>query len=88
MSENENFTSARRIHETIGGMAISPGGPEWHAACDAEIARMRERAERAEAKLAAIAELCQKPSLCSCGLGYRPADILAITSSEEEAGHG
>ena len=45
---------------TSGNVAFSSGGPGDHAACDAAVARLRERAMRAEAKLAAIAARCRE----------------------------
>ena len=44
---------------TSGNVAFSSGGPGDHAACDAAVARLRERAVRAEARLAEIAGHCR-----------------------------
>lgn len=45
--------------ETSGNMAISPGGPLDHMACDAEIARVNARAEAAEAALDRVTKLAE-----------------------------
>ena len=45
---------------TSGSTTVSLGASADHMACDAEIARFRARAEAAEAKLAAIRELCEE----------------------------
>ncbi|HLI38904.1 MAG TPA: hypothetical protein VKV80_16430 [Streptosporangiaceae bacterium] len=48
---------ARHVKDwTSGNAAVSFGGPGEHAACDAVIARLRARAEAAEAKLAALGD--------------------------------
>lgn len=72
--------------ETGGNMAVSPGGPGDHAACDAEIARLR-------AKLAAIADHCRLRMNAPGRSGMTMAAaglILGIAegSSEEEPGNG
>lgn len=74
------------MSETTGNMTVSPvSSPGDHAACDAEMTRLRERAERAEAKLAAITEL---PPLYigtvaeGNAVVSRP-DILAIIGPEQ-----
>ena len=70
--------------ETSGRIAVSAGPRLDHLACDAEIARLRFRAEAAERKLTAIGALEPYETCASTGADLvRVSDILAILGSEE-----
>jgi hypothetical protein len=87
--------------ETSGNMAVSPGGPLDHAACDAEMARLRAvaaggarevrraiaEAVNAERERAAAAERKLIVIRAECEGRSAPifADILAIIGSEGES---
>ena len=58
----------------------------WMLDCRELVAKHRERADAAEAKLAEIAEHCRtRPELAGAGYPQLAADILAIIGSEEGA---
>ena len=58
----------------------------WMLDCGELVAKHRERADAAEAKLAEIAEHCRtRPELAGAGYPQLAADILAIIGSEEGA---
>ena len=68
---------------TAGSMMISPASsPGDHAACDAEIARLRERAERDEATVDALYEYATTYRN-DPGMALACDDILGIIGREQ-----
>ena len=85
----------KRIGHAVANYALAENAATYGISCTSCAARLdrasaeRERAERAEARLAAIAEHCRGhlrlPGSCCPHLAE---EILAVIGSEEEAGHG
>lgn len=72
--------------ETAGSLAVSPvNAPGDHAACDAVFARMKKRAEAAEAKVAALRTVLLEGGQDDTTARRR---AIGIVGTGEESGDG